>query len=273
MALTKVLIAVKTYPVLSSKYDEIVCTAGFLEDGSWIRIYPVQYRQKTYDQQYDKYEWIEIDLVKNTSDFRPESFRPESYDSEIIKLSKLDTNDNWRERKNIVLKNKVHTDLTALIAEAKDDNIGTSLAVFKPTEIIDFTIEPTEREWDRNRLRKLEADRQTNIFKKPDDYFEVVRKLPYKFSYKFKDINSKESTLMIEDWEIGALYWNCLKSHNGDENKAVLDVKKKYLDDFAKTKDLYFFLGTAQLFHKIAPNPFMIIGTFHPKIDLQLRLF
>jgi hypothetical protein len=30
MALTKVLITVKTYPTLSEKYDELVCTAGFL---------------------------------------------------------------------------------------------------------------------------------------------------------------------------------------------------------------------------------------------------
>jgi len=33
MALTKVLIAVKTYPTISAKYDELVCTAGFTENG------------------------------------------------------------------------------------------------------------------------------------------------------------------------------------------------------------------------------------------------
>ena len=49
MALTKVLIAVKTYPSISKKYDELVCTAGFLEDGSWIRLYPIQFRKKSYD--------------------------------------------------------------------------------------------------------------------------------------------------------------------------------------------------------------------------------
>lgn len=43
MALTKVLITVKTYPAISSKYDELVCTAGFREDGTWIRIYPIQF--------------------------------------------------------------------------------------------------------------------------------------------------------------------------------------------------------------------------------------
>lgn len=45
MAKTKVLICVKTYPTLSEKYDELVCTAGVKEDGSWIRIYPVPQAQ------------------------------------------------------------------------------------------------------------------------------------------------------------------------------------------------------------------------------------
>jgi hypothetical protein len=44
MPLTKVLITVKTYPAISKKYEELVCTAGFREDGTWIRIYPVQFR-------------------------------------------------------------------------------------------------------------------------------------------------------------------------------------------------------------------------------------
>lgn len=83
MAKTRVLITVKTYPTISGKYDELVCTAGFREDGTWVRIYPVSFRKKAYDQQYRKYDWIEIDLDKNTGDFRPESFRPHSLDAEI----------------------------------------------------------------------------------------------------------------------------------------------------------------------------------------------
>ena len=96
MAKTKVLITVKTYPTISSKYEELVCTAGFTENGTWIRIYPIQFRKKSYDQQYKKYDWIELDLVKNESDFRPESYRPYSYDSEIKILNHLDTTHNWR---------------------------------------------------------------------------------------------------------------------------------------------------------------------------------
>ena len=79
--------------------------------------------------------------------------------------------------------------------------------------------------------------------------------------------------MMIKDWETGQLYWNCLARYEGDEQKTIADVRKKYFDDFAKTKDLHFFLGTTLKFHNIAPNPFIIIGTFHPKKEKQGKLF
>jgi len=273
MALTKVLIAVKTYPTLSSKYDELVCTAGFLEDGSWVRVYPIPFRKLEYDKQYSKYDWVEVDLEKNTADFRLESHKPKSIETGFKIINHLGTADSWRLRKEIVLKN-VHANMTDLIAQAKDNSKYTSLAVFKPKEVLDFKIEKVERDWDKKKLDRLKANaQQLNLFKNSDNPFEVVRKLPYKFSYTFNSEDDIERTMMIEDWEIGALYWNSLKQNEGDEAKACADVKKKYFDDFAKTKDLYFFLGTTREFHLIAQNPFIIIGTFHPKKIVQPSLF
>ncbi len=50
----RVLITVKTYPTPSTRYIELVCTAGVREDGPWIRIYPAPFRfLKT---QYKKYQ-------------------------------------------------------------------------------------------------------------------------------------------------------------------------------------------------------------------------
>lgn len=272
MPRTKVLITVKTYPTLSKKYSELVCTAGFREDGTWIRIYPVQFRQKAFDEQYSKYQWVEIDLVKNEKDFRPESFRPRTHDSEITILGSIPPDGgSWESRRQIVLK-KVYTNLEVLITEAKDRSICTSLAVFKPTTVEDFIVQPAEREWDKDTLDLM---RQENLFASvKNDAVEFVKKLPYKFSYRFIDDTGKTSTLMIEDWEIGQLYWNCLHRHNGDESKACNDVRRKYFDDFVKTKDLHLFLGTIYQFHlKNALNPFIIIGTFHPKVQNQLPLF
>ncbi len=144
MALTRVLVAVKTYPTLSSKYDELVCTAGFLEDGSWIRIYPIPFRKLEYDKQYSKYDWIEVDLEKNNSDFRFESHKPKSIETAFNIAEHLGTEDSWRLRKEVVLKN-VHTNMTELVAQAKDPTKYTSLAVFKPKEILDFKIEKVDR--------------------------------------------------------------------------------------------------------------------------------
>lgn len=273
MAKTKVLIAVKTYPTLASKYDELVCTAGFREDGTWVRIYPIPFRKLDYDKQYKKYDWVEIDLIRNDSDFRPESHRPYSIENAFDIVGHIDTTNNWQLRKEIVLKN-VYTNLDSLIADAKDDSKRTSLAVFKPTQILDFISEPVEREWDKTKLDNLKAKAlQLNLFANSDNPFEVVNKVPYKFSFVFLDDKDRKSTLMIEDWETGQLFWNCLKHHVRNEQKACADVKNKYFDDFARTKDLYFYLGTTRNFHFIAPNPFIIIGTFHPKKEDQLSLF
>lgn len=78
---------------------------------------------------------------------------------------------------------------------------------------------------------------------------------------------------MIEDWETGQLYWRLLAKYEENEQKAILDVRKKYFDDFAKTKDLHFYLGTTQKNHYVSRNPFIIIGAFYPKIENQMKLF
>lgn len=273
----KVLIAVKTYPAISTKYGETVCTAGITEEGKWIRIYPLPFRKINRENRFKKYEWIELELRRNTNDFRPESYRPINY-QEIKTIGEIKPDgDTWDERRKIVLR-KVYTNLEQLIAEAKDKNICTSLATFKPKKILDFTYEKTDREWGTKQIQYLESEKQqANLFESEDEdeieNFEVVDKVPYKFKFKFMDDTGKTSNLMIEDWEIGMLYWNCLKTHNGNEQLACEDVKKKYFDDFAKTKDYYFFLGTTKLNHYVSHNPFVIIGDFRPKYITQLGLF
>lgn len=276
---TKVLITVKAYPAISKKYNETVCTAGITEEGKWIRIYPIPFRQLDYNNQFRKYEWVELELERNTSDFRTESFRPRNLmldDLISYGIIKADR-DTWAERRKCVLK-KIYTNLEQLIAEAKNKDICTSLAVFKPTKIIDFIYQETDREWKKGKIEFLKSKKlQLNLFENNElndiDEFEIVDKLPYKFSFKFLDDAGKESTLMIEDWETGMLFWHSLESNEGNEFKACEDVKKKYFEDFAKTKDYYFFLGTTKRFHYTAPNPFVIIGDFRPKQIEQESLF
>ncbi len=149
MARTKVLITVVTYPLPSRSYDELVCTSGILESGEWIRMYPVPLsflkgQRKDGKLESFKYNWIELDLVKRSDDFRPESHSPQNYDFRDFKqITKIETTGNWRERKNQCL-NNVYTNLTNLIELSKSPS-NVSLASFKPNKILGFDIE-TENE-------------------------------------------------------------------------------------------------------------------------------
>ena len=268
----RILIAVKTYPTLSRSHIELVCTAGFREDGSWVRLYPSPFRFLEEGQRYKKYQWIELTVDKNPKDSRPESYRPRNID-DIELGEEMTTDRDWEERKKFILsQNTIYTNLEIIIDAAKENTF--SLAIFKPTKITDFLIERVEGDWELSRKEAAEAAlRQGSLFQENGrDDFKLMPKLPYKFSYRFLDDADQESTLMIEDWEIGQLYWNCLKREK-DEAAACEKVKQKYFDDFALTKDLHLFLGTTLKWHSIAPNPYVIIGTFHPPYIVQHSLF
>ncbi|MCP4603316.1 MAG: hypothetical protein GY847_22835 [Proteobacteria bacterium] len=275
----KILITVKTYPTLSRKYAELVCTAGVNESGEWRRIYPVSFRRLFDDQKYRKYQWVEAEIEKSSTDHRPESYRIVHKESLRILGEPLTTADKWASRREAFLdKVPFHDDLSVMIQAAHQNEL--SLAAFKPAEWLEFTHEPVEREWDAKKLDDLEAQRQQlDLFKDEQTVakeLQVVKKLPYKFSYRFKDIQGKESKLMIEDWEVGALYWNCLHSSRGDEAKAVRKVKMKYWDEFIVSKRFSpaLILGTTLEHHnRKSLNPFVIIGVLAPPLDLQQRLF
>lgn len=91
--------------------------------------------------------------------------------------------------------------------------------------------------------------------------FRIVEKIPYSFRYIYEDDAGKQHRGMIEDWEIGALYRNCLKQ-TGNETTALEKVKEMYFGEFLKA-DIYSFLGTT-LRHHYDRNPFIIIGVYHP---------
>jgi hypothetical protein len=263
----KVFITVKTYPTLSKTYDELVCTAGILDDGSWVRIYPLPFRKLDHEKRYKKYQWIEFELEKNTSDMRPETYRVVNRATIKAIGEPIGTEKQWQKRKDIIFqRNKIYRSLVELIDLAHANNL--SLAVFKPQKLIKFEVEKTERDWPPDKIALLQGKKkQFDLFQTQEELeevFSVVKKLPYKFFYKFCDQEGKESRLMIEDWEVGVLYWKCLAQEGGDEQKAIAKVKQKYFDSF-REKDIYFFLGTTKEHHqKRAPNPFVIIGVFYP---------
>jgi hypothetical protein len=266
----KVFITVKAYPKPSGSYEELVCTAGLLHGEKWIRIYPVPFRLLDDQSKYPKYSWIQLDLERRSDkDFRPESYRPlRGIHEEITVLERIPTTNNWRERKSLVLKD-VYYSMDVLIRDAYSDRI-TSLATLKPAEILDVQVEQTEREWPAKWQNYLI---QHDLFETtPDGKRRPIRKVPYDFSYVFRTEDNKIRKLKIEDWELGALYWRCIRKTDGDEAKTKRLVMNKYLS--LSRNDIYLFLGTTLKYHqRNVPNPFIIIGVFYPPKDPQIYLF
>ena len=258
----KIFIVVKTYPSRSSKYIETVCTAGFREDGSWIRLYPIPFRFCDYQNRYKKYQWIEAKIEKNTKDTRPESYR--IVDVKNIKPGELiDTKkDGWEKRKDIIFKkSKIYKNKNEIINLAYENKI--SLAIFKPKKFINFHVKDVDKKKQEIFYRGMVE--QPDFFDLSDtNKRDLMPLLSKKFFYEFIDDQDKKSTLSIIDWEVGQLYLNCLKNSNSEE-EAVEKVKKQYLDNFFQKKDLYLYLGTTYKWHYRKPkNPFVIIGVFYP---------
>ncbi len=251
----RVLITVKTYPIPSAKYDELVCTAGVTETGEFIRLYPIRFRDLPFSKQYRKYQWIEVDAEKHTGrDTRKESYRPRE-DTLRPVGEPLDTKHNWAERAKYALAKRSRS-MEALWDDQRRDR--TSLGVIRPKEITDLEISPDDAEWKPQFLAALEQQR---LWDDRSATLQPPRKVPWKFHYKFRcdDARCNGHRMMIEDWEAGALYWNCVDK--GDTaDVAAAKVKQKFLTELCAPKiDTHFFVGTV-----LEHGTWVIIGVFRP---------
>jgi hypothetical protein len=255
----RVLITVLTYPHPSESYDELVCTAGVTQRGEWVRLYPIDYRYRPKNQQFRKFQWIDVDLEPRGAgnDIRKESRRPQLASIQLVGLP-IPTDDNWRARREII-DALPHSTLGELEAQYESDR--TSLGVLRPAQILDLVVEPADREW---KGPWQDLHNQLRLFEAPPKKLE---KLPFKWSYVFTCADRSEPyTRMIEDWELGALFLK-LRDEHGDEKAAQL-VRDRYLKVLAASdRDIRFFMGT-----RFPYNTWLIVGVFWPPKKQQLSL-
>jgi hypothetical protein len=258
---TQVLITVMTYPHPSRGYQELVCTAGVTESGEWVRLYPMDYRYRPREQQFHKYQWIEVGLAPrgHGNDNRKESRKPD-LDSIRILGQPLSTDDNWRERRAIIDRLPVYTvrQLQHLYDVEK-----VSLGVVHPTKVLDLKIESADPEWKPEWQMVLN---QLHLFGPPP---KPLRKIPFKFSYVFEcEDSDKPHKAMIEDWELGVL-WLKEAERLADEQKAAESVKNKFFNEMCHPdKDTRFLMGTTFPY-----NVWIVLGVFWPPKVRQMPLF
>ncbi len=258
--MTRVLITVMTYPHPSAKYEELVCTAGITDGNEWIRVYPVDYRYRPRGQQFQKYQWIELELGPrgHGNDNRPESREPNLKSLRILG-SPLPTTDGWNARRSVIdhLPHYTVNELKALY-----DRDRVSLGIVRPERILDIEIRSADEEWKPQWQQHLD---QLRLFgPRPKD----LRKIPYTFHYVFEcRDNASQHRAMIEDWELGVLF---LKEADrlGSDEAAAKSVKRKFLDQMCSPeRDTRFFMGT-----RFPYNTWLVLGIFWPPCTFQQTL-
>jgi hypothetical protein len=254
----RVLVTVRTYPLPASKTIEASCTGGVTQDGDWIRLFPVPYRFLDEDKRFTKWQWIDVEVIKATSDPRPESFKLKPEKIQIV--GEIGKKDEWRARR--LLKPLLRRSMCQIRRE-RDENESPTLGLFKPAEIKRLVIEPTDEKWSADELRILQQD--TFFQKAPVD---TLEKIPFDFKYEFRceEAECRGHKMSCTDWEMGQAYRRWRKDYGDKWERAF---RQKFETDMIQTFDTHFFVGTV----RARPSTWIIVGLFYPPLPKIRDLF
>lgn len=247
----RVLIWGKTYPELSWKHDETVCTGGSFEDGTPVRVYPVRLRYLPVQEQYSLYDWVELALAPSKGDSRPESHR--LADPTIRVLQHLGTGKGWYDRRRFIFANKSWHYGCVDDLKAAERTSKTSLGLVGVREVTKVMREErpaADRLAHENKLRELQA--RMDLFKT-----QPVRGLefyPYKIRLEWACVSAQcrgGHTATVMDWGLGEL-----------ARRDGIDKAVARMEDLADTSryDLQLYMGNI----KAHPKAFGIVGLWYP---------
>ncbi len=249
----RLLVTVKAYPSISTKYNELVCCAGVTPEHQWVRLYPVPYRDLPTHRQFRKYDVIEVTCERRPDhkDNRPESWCPRLETVEF--LDHIDPrHGNWSDRLAWI-EPTVSQGFGEILRLQESEN--KSLGAFRPKRILGIEVSPEPSEWSD---AQIAAINQGDLFCQK----EPLEKAPYRFRLGFLDELDKEHWLSVIDWEFFQL-WRKERNRLGNESQAAESVKSKLQQVTSDENDLILFVGN--LANPAMRRSFMILGCSWPK--------
>lgn len=248
-----ILIIVKTYPEISKKYTETVCTAGIdAKTKKIVRLYPIRFRYLEGEQRFRKYQWIKVRVSKALDDPRPESHHIESNSIELGNF--IPANKTWEERFSwLINDNTLFPSVEALRDAQKVDS--TSLGIVKPKSVKRVIIQKrNEKEVQDAINKKNSIVKQLDMFEEKKDLYILPVRIMIEFFCDIPDCSGHKMSIL--DWEFGQLYRKLIKQSDWQEK-----IESKIMDEiFAKNKDTHIILGNMASY----PQTFCVLGFFWP---------
>jgi hypothetical protein len=249
------LVTVKAYPAISQKYGEVVCVAGVRTDTpapEWVRLFPVAFRDMPFDQRFKKYQHVSVEAERHNGDKRPETYRP---NVDTLQLGEVvPTKKRWEERRRFVAPLIIDSMCEVRRRQEAD---GTSLAAFRPAEVLDLLVDNDIDEWGSS---KTGVAAQPSLFFQGKDGLEQI---PYRWRYHYRcSPTCKGHTQSMIDWELAASYRSWRERY--DATTLLSKIRQRFLEEMCgATKDTIFFVGN-QHAH---PQSFLVLGIFWPPAD------
>lgn len=248
------LVTVKGYPAVSTKYGEAVCVAGVRTDTGtpeWARLFPVEYRDMELTSRFKKYEFIGLDAIKHSTDKRPETWRPDMSTVQRGEILTTSRKNGWQRRRDLIEPLVVDSMCDVLRQQELD---GTSLGVFRPADVRDVVVEKAEP-W--NAAQEHVAAQPSLLFQNKA----TLERIPYKFSYRYScgaSCQAKDGhTQSIIDWEIGQAF----RQWPYDETERLQRIRHHWLETLCGAdRDTFFFVGNTHVHQR----SFMVLGVFWP---------
>jgi hypothetical protein len=256
----RVRILVKAFPQPSTKHEETVCCAGVTEDGEQLlRLYPIRYRRLPKEDQFDRYDLVEMTMTKAPSDARPESYRVDEGSIRLIEKGKLADESKVR-----LWRPFIAPSIGVLIEENKSR--GRSLGIIKPQpESLRFLIkEAKDSSLDDQEVASLVFNQASLL----EDPLKPLEKPRYGFYYQFTCADPSRCTCannphthQIHDWEVQATYFHYKRRYKTEE-ETLAKMMQAYQDSIP-ARNLHFIMGTMAAH----PRTFIVIGLLRSGVD------
>jgi hypothetical protein len=251
-----VLVNCKTYPAVSKKYLETVCTGGMSREGNFVRLYPIPFRFLDEKEQYDRWDLIRVRVYRDTKDPRPESWHLEQGSSiDIIENVQSETA-RWEWMRKGVFDSS---------EQMEQKGLTNGLVEIWPAELY---WEPESKKWSANQMQVLT---QGNLFHSEQLMQSLSERVPWQFKLRFTEkTTGRKFDQKVLAWSYYQGFRRQLREL-GDDQKALAAVREKvYQSIMNPDRSVFAIFGTHSRF-----GHWMISGLYHvPKaICQQGRLF